>query len=98
MTAWITGAHGFIGRYLVRELADRGETVHGVGHGAFDEPDRCRLGLRTWFNGEIDAANLNALAASRARAIRTVFWPTTLSCAAPDSNGGFRWSRGSRTT
>ena len=67
MTAWITGAHGFIGRYLVRELADRGETVHGVGHGAFDEPDRCRLGLRTWFNGEIDAANLNALAAAHGR-------------------------------
>src|SRR6516162_4694928 len=67
MTVWITGAHGFIGRYLVRELADRGETVHGVGHGAFDEPDRCRLGLRTWFNGEIDAANLNALAAAHGR-------------------------------
>jgi UDP-glucose 4-epimerase len=64
MTVWITGAHGFIGRHLVRELADRGEAVHGVGHGAFDEPDRRRLGLQSWVNGEIDAANLNALAAA----------------------------------
>src|SRR5215471_12098860 len=80
MTAWITGAHGFIGRYLVRELADRGETVHGVGHGAFDEPDRCRLGLRTWFNGEIDAANLNALAAAHGRPSK-VFSRTVISTA-----------------
>jgi UDP-glucose 4-epimerase len=64
MTVWITGANGFIGRYLIRELADRGAPVHGLGHGAFAEADRGRLGLRTWLNGEIDAANLNALAAA----------------------------------
>ncbi|MFY9955185.1 NAD-dependent epimerase/dehydratase family protein [Bradyrhizobium sp.] len=60
MTVWITGANGFIGRYLVRQLADA-EAVHGLGHGAFEESDRRRLGLQTWLNGEIDAANLNAL-------------------------------------
>jgi UDP-glucose 4-epimerase len=59
---WITGAKGFIGRYLARQLADAGHVVHGVGHGALEDVDRRRLGLQTWLNGEIDAANLNALA------------------------------------
>jgi UDP-glucose 4-epimerase len=62
MTIWITGANGFIGRYLARELADAGLAVHGIGHGAIDDSDRQNLGLQTWLNGEIDAANLNTLA------------------------------------
>ena len=63
MTMWITGGNGFIGRHLVRELADAGHAVHGIGHGAIAEVERQRLGFGTWLNGEIDAANLNALAA-----------------------------------
>jgi len=47
MTVWITGANGFIGRYLIRELADSGASVDGLGHGAFPEADRRRLGLQT---------------------------------------------------
>jgi UDP-glucose 4-epimerase len=62
MTMWVTGANGFIGRHLVRALADRGHVVHGLGHGAIEDAERSRLGLRQWLNGEIDAANLNALA------------------------------------
>lgn len=62
MTVWITGANGFIGRYLTRELAGAGQAVHGIGHGAIEDPVAQRLGLQTWLNGEIDAANLNALA------------------------------------
>jgi UDP-glucose 4-epimerase len=62
MTMWVTGANGFIGRHLVRELADQGRTVHGIGHGAIEDAERERIGLRGWLNGEIDAANLNALA------------------------------------
>lgn len=65
MTVWITGAKGFIGRYLASEFADRGLAVHGIGHGALVESDRLRVGLQTWLNGEIDAANLNALAKHR---------------------------------
>jgi UDP-glucose 4-epimerase len=64
MTVWITGANGFIGRHLARALADAGHAVHGVGYGALEDTDRQRLGLRTWLNGEIDAANLDALAAT----------------------------------
>jgi UDP-glucose 4-epimerase len=62
MTMWVTGANGFIGRHLVRALADRGHVVHGLGHGAIEDAERSRLGLCQWLNGEIDAANLNALA------------------------------------
>src|ERR1044072_7054054 len=62
MNIWITGANGFIGRHLVRELAGGGHAVHGVGHGALDPADARALGLPTWINGEVDAANLNALA------------------------------------
>ncbi|MGY8633289.1 NAD-dependent epimerase/dehydratase family protein [Bradyrhizobium sp. 14AA] len=63
MSAWVTGANGFIGRHLVHELAGAGRTVHGVGHGALDPVDARALGLQTWINGEVDAENLNALAA-----------------------------------
>jgi UDP-glucose 4-epimerase len=63
MTTWITGTNGFIGRYLSRELADRGHAVHGIGHGAIEDFEKRRIGLRTWLNGEIEAANLNAMAA-----------------------------------
>ncbi|UQD96771.1 NAD-dependent epimerase/dehydratase family protein [Bradyrhizobium japonicum] len=62
MTTWITGANGFIGRHLVRALADQGHAVHGIGHGAINEPERQRIGLGQWLNGEIEAANLNTLA------------------------------------
>ena len=62
MNMWITGANGFIGRHLVRVLADRGNRVHGIGHGAIGDAERGRIGLEHWLNGEIDAANLNALA------------------------------------
>jgi UDP-glucose 4-epimerase len=63
MSIWVTGANGFIGRHLVRELASAGHAVHGVGHGALDQAQAQALGLQTWINGEVDAANLNALAA-----------------------------------
>lgn len=64
MSAWVTGANGFIGRHLVRELAGVGHAVHGVGHGALDPADARALGLQTWINGEVDSSNLNALAAA----------------------------------
>jgi UDP-glucose 4-epimerase len=62
MSIWVTGANGFIGRHLVGELARTGNAIHGVGHGALDPSDARRLGLQTWTNGEVDAANLSMLA------------------------------------
>src|SRR5258707_616275 len=69
---WVTGANGFIGRHLARTLADEGHTVHGIGHGALEDSDKRRLGIQTWLNGEIDAANLNALA-GRSGSPSTIF-------------------------
>lgn len=65
MSIWITGANGFIGRHLARALADSEVAIHGLGHGHLESPDRERIGLASWINGEIDAANLSALAAAR---------------------------------
>lgn len=67
MSMWVTGANGFIGRHLVRELAWSGHAVHGLGHGGLDPAEARALGLQTWINGEVDAATLNALAAAHGR-------------------------------
>lgn len=64
MSVWVTGAKGFIGGHLARELAAAGRAVHGIGHGALDAAECRRLGLQSWINGEIEAANLDALAAA----------------------------------
>ena len=59
--AWVTGAHGFVGRNLTRELARQGYAVSGVGHGVWPEEEASRHGLSVWLNGEIGASNLEAL-------------------------------------
>lgn len=64
MSVWVTGARGFIGSHLARELAAAGHAVHGIGHGAIEEAECKRLGLHSWINGEIEAANLDALASA----------------------------------
>jgi UDP-glucose 4-epimerase len=58
---WITGAHGFIGRYLARWLADQNHTVAGIGHGAWPQAEAGRWGVSTWMNGEISASNLGQI-------------------------------------
>lgn len=61
-TAWVTGAHGFIGQHLSRHLAAEGATVIGVGHGAWPALDAAASGVSAWLNGDISASNLHALA------------------------------------
>lgn len=60
-SAWITGAHGFIGRYLARGLQARGYQVAGIGHGAWPEAEAAQWGLSFWLNGKISASNLGQL-------------------------------------
>lgn len=59
---WITGAHGFIGQYLARHLADRGYTVAGIGHGAWLSSEAAQWGISSWINGDITAGNLGQMA------------------------------------
>jgi UDP-glucose 4-epimerase len=61
---WITGAHGFIGRYLAYWLAKQGHTVAGVGHGAWPVAEAARWGVSYWLNGEISASNLGQMQCS----------------------------------
>lgn len=59
--AWITGAHGFIGRHLARSLKASGYRVAGLGHGAWPETEAAQWGLSFWLNGEISASNLGQM-------------------------------------
>ncbi len=61
MTAWITGAHGFIGRNLARSLKAAGYQVAGIGHGAWPEAEAAQWGVSFWLNAEISASNLGQL-------------------------------------
>jgi UDP-glucose 4-epimerase len=63
MSAWITGARGFIGRHLARELAAAGGAVAGLGHGHWPAAEAARHGVLQWINGEIVESNLDLLAA-----------------------------------
>jgi UDP-glucose 4-epimerase len=56
--AWITGAHGFIGRHLARALRADGFDVAGLGHGTWPTADAASWGVSHWLNGEVSASNL----------------------------------------
>ncbi len=60
-SAWITGAHGFIGRHLARWLADQGHMVAGIGHSAWPQAEAARWGVSIWINGDISASNLGQM-------------------------------------
>lgn len=59
--AWITGAHGFIGRHLARHLARSGSHVVGLGHGGWPAGVAASWGVARWLNGDISASNLDHL-------------------------------------
>jgi UDP-glucose 4-epimerase len=52
-TILVTGAHGFIGRHIARDLARRGNEVLGIGHGSWDKGERLRWGIRQWFESDV---------------------------------------------
>ena len=56
--AWVTGAHGFIGRHLTRALRADGYIVYGLGHGAWPQAEAESWGVSHWLNGDIAASNL----------------------------------------
>lgn len=60
-TVWITGARGFIGRHLSRQLAADGHRVCGLGHGIWPEAEAAHWGMSSWLNGDITPGNLRTL-------------------------------------
>ncbi len=59
--AWVTGANGFIGRYLSNFLHNSGYCVAGIGHGAWTSESAREYGIENWVTGEIEHSNLNKL-------------------------------------
>ncbi|HEY1551649.1 MAG TPA: NAD(P)-dependent oxidoreductase [Kofleriaceae bacterium] len=60
MRALVTGAAGFIGRHVARELAARGYTVDGIGRGLF--ADHAAWGVSDWRATELATAAAPELA------------------------------------
>lgn len=50
--AWITGAGGFIGRYVAKAYSEKGYYVVGTGHGVWDEP-YSKWGIDEWHCGDV---------------------------------------------
>lgn len=59
---FITGGRGFIGRHVARACAASGDTVAGLGHGAWSPPEAAAWGVGHWINGDITPSNLAQLA------------------------------------
>jgi UDP-glucose 4-epimerase len=59
--AFVTGAYGFIGRYVSMHLATKKFEVCGVGHGVWPPSEAERWGVKDWLNGEIHSSNLELL-------------------------------------
>ncbi len=58
---WVTGAFGFIGRRIGKELSQRGFQVLGLGHGHWPASESKRWGIESWLDGDLTASNLNFL-------------------------------------
>lgn len=57
----ITGARGFIGRYLARHLTDQGHRVIGIGHGSWSKSKAAHWGISTWIESEVSMKSLEQL-------------------------------------
>ena len=60
--AVVTGAYGFIGRYVARQMARDGWHVVGLGHGAWAHEEREKWGIAEWHSAEITLETLIAYA------------------------------------
>ena len=61
--AWITGARGFIGRQLAKQLYSNGVEVAGIGHGVWRSDDAACWGVTNWINGDVVHSNFDRLKA-----------------------------------
>ncbi len=54
----VTGAYGFIGRHVSRALAADGQSVIGIGHGAWSRSDFRQWGISEWHAADVTLDNL----------------------------------------
>ena len=59
--AWVTGAAGFIGGAVARQLASGGWRVIGIGHGSPQEAQDLACGIHLWHGCDIAVGPLEAL-------------------------------------
>ena len=60
---WVTGAKGFIGQNLSRQLSTRGHLVVGLGRGQLTDHEIAANGLHGWLNSSITISSLELLRA-----------------------------------
>ena len=59
---WVTGAYGFIGRFVSNHFAKEGSIVFGIGHGKWARGEALKYGISSFINGDINSKGLSALA------------------------------------
>lgn len=60
--ALVTGAYGFLGRYVARALAAEGAHVVGMGHGSWGRDEWRRWGVAEWHTADISVDTLTTYA------------------------------------
>ena len=58
----VTGANGFIGRHVARQLAQKGHIVVGIGHGEWPRQEWEQWGLSKWHQADITLSTLQQFA------------------------------------
>lgn len=64
-TALVLGAAGFVGRHVCRQLAAKGFSVLGLGHGQWNTEERQQHGLIAWLDADITPATIQSICADQ---------------------------------
>lgn len=54
----VTGAYGFVGKFVARYFADQGYVVTGLGHGTWDSQEYSKFGLTFWHTSDVTLESL----------------------------------------
>ncbi len=54
----VTGAHGFLGRYVAQHFSEKGFEVTGIGHGSWTDNEYEDWGISSWHSCDITQKNL----------------------------------------